>query len=367
MRLLLYTRIFRLAGTGAEDYAVKLCTGLARRGHEVHVIADDIDEISGLHTYVDTSRIAALRKQIRPDLTLDWQFVYPADIHRMGSGVHASFIQYSLDAYRGLSRRYKQWRYHNKKHRGIVARQQQLLDNPDAWFLPNSNFCADQARANGANPERVITLHNGVDTLVYSPAADDTQRAQLRRQWGVQDEDVVFLFVAHNLRLKNYPLLARIFAQLQQNNLKLVVVGKHRPSRLPDHCIYAGKVDDIVIAYRAADVLLHPTYYDSCANVVLEAMSCGLPVVASDRCGANELITSDISGYELSVTGDAVVVKQEWDRLIRKLGNDTGLRQHIGRQARKAMLANDFEYYIDRFETILEQVGRHGVVVESGE
>ncbi len=127
MRLLFYTHIFRLAGSGAEDYAVKLCKALAERGHELHVVADDIDTVEGLQTYNGTDSIPQLIDQLRPDLTLDWQFVHRADIHRMGSGVHASFIRLSLDAYSGVSRLYKKLRYNSDRHRQIMQRQQALL------------------------------------------------------------------------------------------------------------------------------------------------------------------------------------------------------------------------------------------------
>jgi len=352
MRLLFFTRIFRLAGSGAEDYAVRLCSALSERGHEVHVVADDIDDMSGLHCHADTSRIPELISTLQPDLTIDWQFVHEADIHRMGSGVHASFIRYSLEAYSGLPRLYKQWRYRGKKHREIMARQRRLLTRPDAWFLPNSNFCADQARDNGADPEHVITLHNGVDTKRFHPCQDDMERSALRRQWGLDEGDIAFLFVAHNLRLKNYPLLARLFRRLDRH-LKLVVVGKHRPVRMPDNVIHAGKIDDMAAACRAADALLHPTYYDSCANVVLEAMSSGLPVVVSDRCGANELLADGESGFELPVVGDKGIIADMWRRRIESLGGDEALRLRVGARARAAMLKNDFEDYVDRLAVLL--------------
>lgn len=359
MRLLFYTRIFRLAGTGAEDYAVKLCKGLADRGHEVHVIADHIDAVEGLHTYADTSAITQIREQVNPDMTVDWQFVHRADVHRMGSGVHASFIRYSLDAYSGASRFYKQLRYQGRKHRDIIARQQQLLADPDALFLPNSQFCAGQALENGARQEHVVTLHNGVDTNHYQPTQDDASRQTLRHAWRVQNDDVVFLFVAHNLRLKNYTLLARIFARLLNSpQFKLVVIGKHRPLRLPGNCRYTGKADDMAAVYRAADVFLHPTYYDSCANVVLEAMSSGLPVVASDRCGANEMITDGESGFELPVVGKHAVTRDAWMKRIIMLGNDAAVRQRIGQHARRAMLDNDFQLYVTKFEAVLEKALR---------
>jgi glycosyltransferase involved in cell wall biosynthesis len=101
--------------------------------------------------------------------------------------------------------------------------------------------------------------------------------------------------------------------------------------------------------------LLHPTYYDSCANVVLEAMSSGLPVVASDRCGANELISDGRSGFELPVTGRAGKVIAAWQERILALGNDKALRERVGHEARRAMLENGFDSYVAKFEALLQR------------
>lgn len=353
MKLLLYTRIFRLAGSGAEDYAVRLCTGLASRGHAVHVVADEISDVPSITTHRDTGNIEIIKQQIKPDLTIDWGFIAAADIHRMGSGVHAEFMKYSLDAYSGLSRLYKKFRYNNHKHQQIISRQQRLLENPHAWFLPNSNFCAEQAKAGGANPEHIITLHNGVDTDRFT--VDHMPGSRLRSEWGLSDKDVAFLFVAHNLRLKNFSLLAKIFKQLEtsQPNLKLLIAGKHRPRAMPLNCRYIGMPADMPEAYRASDVLLHPTYYDSCANVVLEAMSSGLTVVVSNRCGADELIDNGNNGYVLPVTGNSLQLTENWLSIIQQLGSDAQQRKLVGGRARELMLQNDFESYIDQFDTIL--------------
>jgi len=356
MRLLLYTRIFRLAGSGAEDYAVRLCQGLASRGHELHVVADEVSNVPSITTHTGTDNIEKIKYQVKPDLTIDWAFIAPADIHRMGSGVHAEFMKYSLDAYSGFARIYKKFRYQNKQHRQISSRQHRLLTNPAAWFLPNSSFCAGQARAGGANPERIITLHNGVDTKRFT--AETGNRSKLRTEWGLGDNDVAFLFIAHNLRLKNYSLLAKIFKQLEasQPDFKLLIAGKHAPRSMPENCRYIGKPADMPDAYHAADVLLHPTYYDSCANVVLEAMSSGLSVAVSNRCGADELIEHGKNGFVLPVTGEHHLVTESWLSLIQQLGSDAQQRKFIGSRARKLMLQHDFDAYIDRFESILLQL-----------
>jgi UDP-glucose:(heptosyl)LPS alpha-1,3-glucosyltransferase len=358
MRLLLYTRIFRLTGSGAEDYAVRLCQGLASRGHEVHVVADEISDVPTITTHTGTARIEEIKNSVNPDLTIDWGFVAQADIHRMGSGVHAEFMKYSLDAYRGISRLYKRFRYQSRRHRQIIETQHRLLTQPNSWFLPNSWFCAEQARAGGANPVQTITLHNGVDTSRFSPAKNPEPQLNMRQQWGVENNDVLFLFVAHNLRLKNYPLLAKIFRQLNKNHpeFKLIVAGKHKPRLMPSNCIYVGMPADMSEAYRTADVLLHPTFYDSCANVVLEAMSSGLAVVVSDRCGANELIQDRHNGYVLPVTGNNHDVAENWQSIIQQLGRDSQQRKLIGDQAREHMLQHNFDRYVDQFETILQKL-----------
>ena len=357
MRLLLYTRIFRLAGSGAEDCAVRLCQGLAARGHEIHVVADEISDVASIQTHANTDNIEKIKQQIKPDLCIDWGFISPADVHRMGSGVHAEFMKYSLDAYSGLSRLYKKLRYRNRRHQEIISRQQRLLKNPHAWFLPNSYFCAEQAIAGGADPEHIITLHNGVDTGRFT--ADRQAGQKLRKEWGLADNDVVFLFVAHNLRLKNFQLLAKIFKQLQhiQPASRLLIAGKHKPRSMPSNCHYVGMPANMPDAYRAADVLLHPTFYDSCANVVLEAMSSGLAAVVSNRCGADELIDSGKNGYVLPVTGKGAPVTDSWLSIIQQLGGDAALREQIGNRARKLMLQHDFDAYINQFDATLQKLG----------
>jgi UDP-glucose:(heptosyl)LPS alpha-1,3-glucosyltransferase len=55
-------------------------------------------------------------------------------------------------------------------------------------------------------------------------------------------------------------------------------------------------------------MFVHPTFYDPCSNVVLEAMACGLPVITSRYNGANELLTS---GAALASMGDYRSVRSE--------------------------------------------------------
>ena len=199
---------------------------------------------------------------------------------------------------------------------------------------------------------RLSVIHNGVDVQRFCPENRKRWQAETRRAWGVPDDAVLFMFVAHNPRLKNFQLLARVFRRLHAElpQARLVVVGKHRvPGMGEPWLLHAGAVDHPEKAYAAADALLHPTFFDACANVVLEAMASGLPVASSDYNGSAELIISGKNGFVLPVHGaDAMRLELEWTELVRLLATDPALRQRLGTAARKTAEAHTLDAYIDK-------------------
>jgi glycosyltransferase involved in cell wall biosynthesis len=232
-----------------------------------------------------------------------------------------------------------------------------MLRRPGAFFLANSRFAADQVVAAGANPEAVEVLHNGVDTAMFRPAKGKEAADRLRARWGLSPSDVAILFIAHNLLLKNFALLREIFQKLASRSpeMKLIVVGKRKPSLMPPNSVYAGELDDMVTCYQAVDCLAHPTFFDSCANVVFEAMSTGLAVVASNVCGAHELVEEGKSGFVLPVTGKKREIRDQWLKTLQGLGGDEVLRRRMGAAGREAMVRNDFGVYVTRIEGFMRQ------------
>jgi UDP-glucose:(heptosyl)LPS alpha-1,3-glucosyltransferase len=358
MRVLLYTGIFELAGGGAENFAFRLSRALSDRGHDMNVVTDRGGPVPGISVYQGIAQIDKFLEEVRPDLSMDWGFNHPADLHRLGGGAHQYFLEHSLNAYHGLLRWYKRLRSRSPKHRAIIRKQAELLQRPGAFFLANSRFAADQVVAAGARPEAVGVLHNGVDTGLFRPAKGREAADRLRAKWGLKPSDVAVLFIAHNLLLKNFALLRDIFQELASRSpgMKLIVVGKRKPSLLPPNSIYAGELSDMVACYQAADCLAHPTFFDSCANVVLEAMSTGLPVAASNVCGAHELVEEGKSGFVLPVTGKKREVRDQWLKTLQVLGTDEVLRRRMGAAGRQAMVRNDFGVYVTRLEGFMKQV-----------
>ncbi len=111
-----------------------------------------------------------------------------------------------------------------------------------------------------------------------------------REKWGAAPTDAVALFAGMNYRLKGLePLLHAVGRMWRDRPLLLLVAGSPKTAPferlakrlgVADRVRFIGYCDDMRNAYFAADFFVHPTFYDPCSNVVLEAMACGLPVTS---------------------------------------------------------------------------------------
>jgi UDP-glucose:(heptosyl)LPS alpha-1,3-glucosyltransferase len=121
----------------------------------------------------------------------------------------------------------------------------------------------------------------------------------------------VALFVAMNYRLKGLDPLLHAAARTPgarsgPRGFRLIVAGDphtagyQRVARrlgLGDQVCFIGPCRDMRSCYFASDFLVHPTFYDPCSLVVLEALACGVPVITSRFNGASELLTPPREGY----------------------------------------------------------------------
>jgi len=172
-----------------------------------------------------------------------------------------------------------------------------------------SDYVRRQVLALGLPPDRVRIVFNGVDV---APLASDERmhlRVALRRQLGIPADAPLVLFVAHNFRLKGLRELLYACATeplRSRADLQLIVAGRDdaaayqrlaRRLRIDARVRFLGGDTPVASLYAAADLLAHPTWYDPCSRVVLEALAGGLPVVTTRYNGAAELITPGRHGY----------------------------------------------------------------------
>jgi len=139
-------------------------------------------------------------------------------------------------------------------------------------------------------------IPNGIDVKKFTP--DNIQhRDEIRSRYKIEKSDFVFLFMANNLALKGLNVLIKATAALQSLTVKVLVIGpysqktKRKAKGLSNTIIFGDKTNDPELIYSACDCLVHPSFYDACSLVVLEALASGIPVITTKVNGASMYIT----------------------------------------------------------------------------
>ncbi len=167
----------------------------------------------------------------------------------------------------------------------------------------------------GAPRERVHVLRNGVDLDLFRPPAD---RAAARRALGAQEGPVVLVSVGNLVELKGHDLVIEALASLPDHHLLLIVgEGPERPAleALAGRLGVGGRVrflgrvahEGLAAIYGAADALILASSREGWPNVLLEAMACGTPVIASRVGGVPEMVNAPEAGLLLPERSAAAI------------------------------------------------------------
>ncbi len=165
----------------------------------------------------------------------------------------------------------------------------------------------------GADPARTVTLRNGVDLLLFHPPAD---RQAARAALGI--DAPTLLSVGALVPRKRHHLA--IDALLLLPGINLLIVGEG-----PERAAFQARIDaaglaarvrlvgavahaDLPAWYGAADVLVLASSREGWANVLLEAMACGTPVIASNIWGNPEVVRSPAAGLIMQANSAAGIV-----------------------------------------------------------
>jgi glycosyltransferase involved in cell wall biosynthesis len=206
-------------------------------------------------------------------------------------------------------------------HRLIAPLRRRILRNASA-IIANSKGLA--AASEKADPYQVEVIPNGVDTEFFRP---------IERQ---ESDEFVFLFVGRFQPQKNLIVLLNAFANISTNkNIRLKLVGDGpQKNELINQCRILGIEDKVEFMpwqnkegllrlYHSSDVLINYSLYEGMPNVVLEAMACGLPIIASKIMGHEELVEEGLNGFLVELDNfQKLVLKMEVllsDNPLRKM------------------------------------------------
>jgi len=157
----------------------------------------------------------------------------------------------------------------------------------------------------GFSQDKIVAVPNGVDTDYFSPGISRIARRELRLPPG----GPVLGIVGRLAPSKRHDVMLAAFEQFNRERpeAQLLVVGGGpeeeriirlaRSNKASDRIHLAGFQKDLRPYYRAMHLLLAPSTVEGLSNVILESMSCGVPVLAHTACGTSELIESDVNGF----------------------------------------------------------------------
>ncbi len=208
-----------------------------------------------------------------------------------------------------------------------------------------SQPCTDEVTA--MVPDIPVTcIPNGVNRTYFQ--RDDEKRAAFRELHGIPEDQEVILSVAQltpRKGLYDFLALSRMFPEktfVWVGGFPYGALSKDwiRIRRLKRRCgenvIYPGYVDEIISPYSAADVFFMPSYAETFGLVILEALSCGLPVIARDIPEFHDIF------------GDRILY----------FGSREGAADLIDDRARLASVASRSRVFTERFD-IVDIAERH--------
>ena len=232
------------------------------------------------------------------------------------------------------------------------------------WSVSHSAAAA-LARELSLNCEEFELLPNGVDSKRFRPPI---HADEIRRCLGLPCDRVVLLSVGHLKHVKGHDVLLDAIRRLGStaNGLCVVLVGDdqldgalHRfAAEHLSHCDirFVGQQDDVLPWCQSADIFVQPSRWEGCSNALLEAMSCGLPSIASDTGGNRDLIKHERTGL-LVQPDDASALAAA----IRGLADEPMRRNCLGQAARRWVIGrHDLNLtlvcYADRYHTLGKRI-----------
>ncbi|MBY0277651.1 glycosyltransferase family 4 protein [Candidatus Binatia bacterium] len=230
-----------------------------------------------------------------------------------------------------------------------------------ALFVAVSKLVASSMqRLYGVRPERIRIVANGAD-LAALPAPDASERTGLRHRLGAGADRTLFLFAAHNARLKGVRPLLEAASLLRRSGapFRLALIGgavdpdvRQRIARLglQDVVTACGFVPDAAAHYAAADVLVLPSYHDACSLTVFEACAYGLPVITTRYNGASEHLANGREGFIVDEPDDVIALARRMDELT-----DAAVRRRMSANARVLARRHDLERNAVELEAVLRE------------
>ena len=232
-------------------------------------------------------------------------------------------------------------------YRLIMALEKRIYPNKNVAIAAVSRLSAAEVTSFFSRTD-VAVIPYGVDTSSFNPAERLRRRADARSELQISESSFVVLLIGNDWKNKGLSCLLRAVAALPQLPLQVLVAGRDNRDlflaqieslQLRRRVLFADPSPDVMRFYAAADAYCGPSLHESFSLPPLEAMACGLPVIASSQSGVSQAITHGSDGFLLENPEDAAVLAE----LLSRLCQQPDLRHSLGENAVRTAQSNSWD------------------------
>jgi len=218
------------------------------------------------------------------------------------------------------------WHERNIPFDGEKDLSKKFMNKPDA-IICNSKAVARRFENNGKLPSHIHPILNGVDLGKFNLGSNV---ADIRQKYNLKDEFIIGTVTNLNKRKRvEYFLNFAFNLSKRIQNIKFMVVGGEFASEdesqleslqsiakeygIEKDIIFTGFVSDVNRYYALFDLFVHVARREACSRAIMEAMSCGKPVVSINEGGNPELVQGNITGrlVDPEDLGDLLIAVEE--------------------------------------------------------
>jgi len=233
-----------------------------------------------------------------------------------------------------------------KKAGALIAAEREEHELADLIVVP-SGFVRETLVEEGVDQSKIQIIPFGTDLELFRPKpASDRDSLRL---------GVVFLFVGALTARKGLPVLLEAWRQLGAVTAELWLVGPgaipaREQQKLPETVKILGKKtgQEVAALMRQAAVFVFPSFFEGLAQVQVEALASGLPVIATHEAGAADIVIDGENGF-LVPAGDATRLATR----MRQLAIDAPLRLKMQKAAAASREQLGWNVYGQRWSKVL--------------
>jgi glycosyltransferase involved in cell wall biosynthesis len=235
-----------------------------------------------------------------------------------------------------------------RKRAGRFARLHRRIFERANALQAISTFLATWGVSMGFAGEPEV-IPNGADLAHFSQQIPASRRAEIRRGWGVKDDDVV-LITTSRLSLKNGvddiiraltllpPLVKAVIVGEGEDGEKLQVLTKQK--ELTDRVLFLGSKPhaELPALLKASDIFIRPSLSEGLGNSFLEAMAAHVPIIGTPVGGIPDFLTDGETGVFCQPRHPESIRDA-----VHRLMGDAGLRARVVRQGH-TLVAEQYEW-----------------------